>query len=171
MSLHRELLRQARHLAVKEPKKPRQASLRRSVSASYYALFHLLIDEAVKRMFTGKDRAALRDTFARAFNHGKMQTVAKSYSEQNPSVAQHSALNGQSLPIQLVRVAGAFVNLQQARHDADYNRAYRLTRSETLDLLSVAQDAFEDWKAIRTTLPADVFLASLLVGNNPRGQR
>lgn len=42
MSLPNELLAQARHLATKEPRRPRDASLRRSVSAAYYALFHLL---------------------------------------------------------------------------------------------------------------------------------
>lgn len=168
MSLHGELLRQARHLAVKEPKKPRQASLRRSVSASYYALFHLLIDEAAKRMFSGKDRAALRNALVRMFDHGTMQKVAKSHSERNQNAVQHSALNGQSIPKELVRVAGAFANLQQARHDADYNRSYRFTRSEVLDLLSVAEEAFEDWKAVRKTLQAEVFLAGLLVGNNRR---
>ena len=168
MSLHMELLRQAKHLADKEPKKPRQASLRRSVSASYYALFHLLIDEATNRMFTGKDRAALRDAFARMFEHGKMQAIAKSFSERSPSVVRHSALDGQGVQEELVRVAEAFVNLRQARLDADYNRAYRFTRSEVLYLLRVAEDAFEDWKVVRKTLQADVFLAGLLVGKNSR---
>src|SRR6266571_1109983 len=41
-SLHNELLAQAWHLAKKEPKHPLQASLRRAVSAAYYAVFHLL---------------------------------------------------------------------------------------------------------------------------------
>ncbi len=169
MSLHGELLRQARHLAVKESKKPRQASLRRSVSASYYSLFHLLIDEAAKRMFTGNDRAALRDVVARAFNHGKMYKVAKSYSALTTNVRMHPGLNGQSIQPQLVNVAEAFVELQQARHEADYNRAHRFTRSEALYLLSMAQAAFENWKVVRKTLQADVFLASLLVSNDPRG--
>ena len=38
MSFHAELLKQAHFLARKEPKKPVQASLRRSISTSYYAL-------------------------------------------------------------------------------------------------------------------------------------
>ena len=50
MGLHPELLKQARFLARREPRKPVQASLRRSVSASYYALFHLLVDEATRLM-------------------------------------------------------------------------------------------------------------------------
>ena len=46
MSLHSDLLDQAGVLVRLEPRKPRQASLRRAVSAAYYALFHLLSEEA-----------------------------------------------------------------------------------------------------------------------------
>ncbi len=42
-----DLLEQAQHLAQREPKRPKQASLRRAISSAYYALFHLLISEAV----------------------------------------------------------------------------------------------------------------------------
>jgi len=42
-----DLLKQAYHLASKERKNPKQASLRRAVSTAYHALVHLLIDEAV----------------------------------------------------------------------------------------------------------------------------
>ena len=52
MSLHSELLKQARFLARKEPRKPTRASLRRSVSASCHALFHLLVDEATRLMLS-----------------------------------------------------------------------------------------------------------------------
>ena len=48
MSLHGDLLDQASRLAVQEPRRPRQASLRRAVSAAYYALFHLLVDAATR---------------------------------------------------------------------------------------------------------------------------
>ena len=40
MSLHVDLLRQARLLATKEPRKPLQASLRRGVSAAYLQDWH-----------------------------------------------------------------------------------------------------------------------------------
>ncbi len=67
MNLHAELLKQAHFLARKEPKKPTQASLRRSVSASYYALFHLLVDEATRLMLSGNVRGSLRDSLAHDF--------------------------------------------------------------------------------------------------------
>ena len=47
MAFADDLLEQAYHLANRESGDPKQASLRRAVSTAYYALFHLLIDEAV----------------------------------------------------------------------------------------------------------------------------
>ncbi len=79
MSLHAELLKQAQFLARKEPKKPTQASLRRSVSASYYALFHLLVDDATRLMLSGNVRRPLRDSLARAFHHSAMKQTAESH--------------------------------------------------------------------------------------------
>jgi uncharacterized protein (UPF0332 family) len=40
VALHDDLLAQAEHLARVDKKKPKQANLRRAVSAAYYALFH-----------------------------------------------------------------------------------------------------------------------------------
>jgi len=40
MSLHADLLDQAEQLAQLDPRRPKQANLRRSVSSAYYALFH-----------------------------------------------------------------------------------------------------------------------------------
>jgi hypothetical protein len=44
-----------------------------AVSSSYYALFHLLVSEAVANWKTGRQRAGL----ARAFEHGKMKKAAE----------------------------------------------------------------------------------------------
>lgn len=66
-----DLLEQAKHLANREKKRPRQASLRRSVSTAYYALFHLLIHEATLNWNKVEQRALL----ARFFEHGKMKNA------------------------------------------------------------------------------------------------
>lgn len=169
MSLHAELLKQARFLARKEPKKPTQASLRRSVSASYYALFHLLVDDATRLMLSGHGRAPLRDSLARAFNHSSMKDAAAALA-RNPTAPRLAAgLNGEPVQDPLVDVANAFIELQEARHDADYNRARRFTRQETLDLVDQADQAFRDWNQVRGTLQADTFLTGLLAYRNMRG--
>jgi len=72
MSLPNELLAQARHLATKEPRRPRDASLRRSVSAAYYALFHLLTAEASRFLVSGTDRGGLQSLLARGFAHSEI---------------------------------------------------------------------------------------------------
>lgn len=57
-----ELLEQAGNLARREPRRPKQASLRRSISASYYSLFHFLIEEATRlTVGSGHNRKALRE--------------------------------------------------------------------------------------------------------------
>ena len=169
MSLHAELLKQARFLARKEPKKPTQASLRRSVSASYYAVFHLLVDDATRLMLAGHGRALLRDSLARAFNHTAMKDAAAAFA-RNPIPPRLAALlNGEPVQQPLVEVAAAFVELQEARHDADYNRALRFTRQETLDLVEQAEQAFRDWNQVRGSLQADTFLTGLLAYRNMRG--
>ena len=68
MPFAHDLLEQSRHLANRERKKPKQASLRRAVSTAYYALFHLLASEAAKNW----KRPAERNTVARMFDHGPM---------------------------------------------------------------------------------------------------
>ena len=162
MNLHTDLLRQASHLAVREPRRPLQASLRRAISASYYALFHFLVHEATSRMFPGRSRDSLRDCLARAFVHGEMKTVAQQFSQDKLSSKLSPALNGESLQPEIIRVAAAFVDLQQARHEADYDTARRFTRRETLGLLDQTQRAFADWRTVRKTIQADTFLAGLL---------
>jgi len=59
-------------------------------------------------------------------------------------------------------VATAFVQLQETRHDADYNRARRFTRREALDRANLARQAFRDWRQVRDSLQADTFLTGLL---------
>ena len=71
MAFPAHLLEQAKHLANREKRRPRQASLRRAVSTVYYALFHLLIHEATLNWKRVEQRAQL----ARFFEHGKMKQV------------------------------------------------------------------------------------------------
>lgn len=79
-TLHYSLLEQAFHLARRAKKRPNQADLRRSVSVSYYVLFHLLIDEATKRICRVKDHAPLRHHLARTFQHSNMRKAAEQFS-------------------------------------------------------------------------------------------
>lgn len=102
MSLPRDLLTHAKLLATKEKSRPKQASLRRSVSAAYYGLFHLLVDAVTRRLVSGADRQPLRNCLARAFDHGTIKRIAFQFAEHNPSPRLSPGLNGLLLQDEMV---------------------------------------------------------------------
>ncbi len=75
-----------------------------------------------------------------------------------------------SLPPDLVAVASAFIELQEARHEADYNLAPTFYRSSVNDLIEQADRAVKDWKKLKESHPdtAEVFLLALLLGDRVR---
>jgi len=161
MALHHDLLHQARSLAHHEPKRPKQASLRRSVSSAYYALFHLLTSAASERLITGPDRGALRSVMRRAFDHAIMKEACREIGKPNAGKLA-KGMDGAAVPRTLASVATAFIDLQQARHEADYDLSRTFTRGEVRTLIAQVEQAFIDWQTVSKTIPADVFLAALL---------
>jgi uncharacterized protein (UPF0332 family) len=156
MAFADDLLEQAYHLARREKKKPKQASLRRAVSTAYYALFHLLISEAVANWRRNDQRASL----ARAFEHGKMKAASQK--------AAGSASSGGNPEVvkDLRMVANAFVQLQQYRHTADYDNSQKWSRTQAFSQIKLATAAFKKWHGIRAEKIAQDYLLSLLV-NRP----
>ena len=161
MNLHRDLLRQSRTLALIDPRRPQQANLRRSISAAYYALFHLLTDEASRRMMRGADRAMHRNTLRRAFSHGEMRTASRAFVSPNPPA--WLTVTGVRPSAEVRIVAGAFESLQEIRHDADYDHGVSFTRSSALEAVDRAEEAFAAWDTIHGQPDADLFLIALLV--------
>src|ERR1017187_10492097 len=118
MSLADDLLEQAYHLANRERKHPRQASLRRAVSTAYYSVFHLLIDEAVGNWSIVHQRSIL----ARTFDHGKMKSICEDH------IKSFHISGCPPSQLQLKEVARRFVRLQEERHIADYDNAVNWSR-------------------------------------------
>lgn len=145
MPLAEDLLEQAERLARLERRKPKQASLRRAISTAYYALFHLLVAEAAANWKHRPHRAAL----GRSLDHGKMKTASLK--------AARSSNAG------LRTVAKSFVELQERRHLADYDSALRLSRSDALRAVRVAEGAFQNWEAVRSQGIAKDYLLAFLI--------
>ena len=167
MTYPADLLEQAKHLANREKKKPRQASLRRAVSTAYYALFHLLIHEATLNWRRTEQRAVL----ARFFEHGKMKNacdrqrgMCKDYFSAQPPPAQGPDFDCMT---HLQKVAHTFFQVQQQRHMADYDNSKDWTRTEVLTQIQLVEEAFDSWHQIRNHAFAQEFLISLL--GNPKG--
>lgn len=106
-----DLIDHANRLARSATKKPRQADLRRAVSASYYALFHAVATACADTLIGTTLAHRNSETWRRVFrsldhNHAKAQCTTRRTS---------------LVPAGLEPVADAFVTLQDQRHIADYD--------------------------------------------------
>jgi uncharacterized protein (UPF0332 family) len=168
MPLADDLLEQAYHLARRERKRPRQASLRPAVSTGYYALFHLLISEATRNWKQASQRAVL----GRYFKHGSMATASN-----NQKAACNRFLNSNPPPMSgpgtdcmthLQTVSLAFYQAYQQRQTADYDTVKQWTRTEALAIIDSVDAAFKAWPQIRNHEFAQNYLLSLL--GDPKGR-
>ena len=75
-----------------------------------------------------------------------------------------SALPAGCVPAPLSRVATAFIDLQEARHSADYDLEYSPSRQEAQTLVRLARQAFTDWNLVAGTFTANLYLFLLLNG-------
>ncbi len=162
MSLADDLLEQARHLAVRERTRPRQASLRRAVSAAYYALFHLLVAE--ESAVIGQPKPiALRRQIGRAFGHADMKSACRQFSGRDRLPAAVAALVAAPIDARLTEIAATFLRLQEERHAADYDVTRSFNRVSVNALIAAATSAFNNRRHIRSTTNATVFLTALLL--------
>lgn len=94
------------------------------------------------------------------FDHGVMKKVSKKvtdasrmpYAGENPNTVD-----------QLRSFAGLFVQLQEQRHEADYNIKEAWTATQPLKEILAANQAFETWQEIRTEKISQEYLVSLLI--------
>src|SRR5258708_32519171 len=154
MAYHDDLLAQALQLVHVSPSS--QLTLRRAVSAAYYAVFHFLISEATSHW----SNASLRTALGRAYDHGIMKTASNRilktgdfpFTGEDPAVVS-----------QLRFVAQTFSQLQDNRHFADYNLTMDLDPAEALTQVKSAEEIFHTWPSIRGERIAQAYLVSLLV--------
>jgi uncharacterized protein (UPF0332 family) len=156
-----DLLEQAAHLARKEPRRPKQASLRRAVSTAYYALFHALTGHACRFLVSGRERREVRMRLARGFDHRRMLEASQAATANHGGPCK-ALLN--LIPTgERFQVARTFIDLQQARHDADYDLSKRYTRSDALTQVSRAEIAVRLWDKSRATRQAEAFMVAMLI--------
>jgi hypothetical protein len=123
------------------------------------------VDEAVLGLVRGPNPDELRNLLRRAFDHGEMRSMCAAFSGLPASLA---AVLGGPVPADLRSVADAFLELQQARHEADYNLSRTFTRAEVRGFITKTRAAFHRWEAVRTSEAARLYLAALLTGERLR---
>lgn len=130
------------------------ARIRRSISTSYYALFHFLVEEAC-RSIVGRtnDLRRRRRTLARIFTHAGIKTALDKVrgATVDASVADMmrpgGILGGPVRPPDFARlVAAAFSDAQAKRHDADYDLNKTLTELDARLLASRVRRVIKAWR-------------------------
>ncbi len=151
MSYSADLLEQATGLCAADARRPKQVNLRRSISAAYYAVFHQLIEDAVRLLLPARCEE-LRHQLARKFAHKTIKSISQ-------ATAKDAAT-----PADLAYVASAFVTLQEARHQADYDFSVFFTKAEASSHIDLARDAIRRWASISSSVHAERYKVEMLVG-------
>jgi len=166
VSLPADLLAQARHLATWEARKPKQASLRRAVSTAYYALFHFISEESAKLFIgaTNQDKPS-RDLARRAIAHARIKEVCTEFQKDVPRVLLQPFWGpaGIAGDVDFSDLCGAFIDLQKARHAADYDFLAPVSRLSALDACDRAARAMSAWSNLRRHKPEALSLFAMSV--------
>jgi hypothetical protein len=142
------LLQQAARLIEAPQSGPaRQVDIRRAMSASYYAIFHLVLiaaaDSVVGRVHRGTPRYG---RVYRSIEHKDLKTLCDI--AQRPSLPAsyqpHAPAGAFGRDIQ--SFAKAALWLQGLRHTADYDPGPRFHTTDASNAIAIARSARKDWQ-------------------------
>lgn len=161
-----ELLDHARRLLSPTGHTATQADLRRSVSACYYAVFHLLVWEAADRIGQAMNQA-LRFRMTRAFQPREMRRVCKQFGKITTSAVPKPLEGLVVAPLHpdLAFIAATFIELHDARHFADYDFELAVTYSYAAGVLRDTQSCLAAWASIQSLPETTTFLTPLLLAD------
>jgi len=138
-----------------------EANVRRSVSSAYYALFHLLIRDAILNWKHSEHRSRL----ARTFEHKRMKDASTALLKEIGKIRNPEGEDSdpeQVFRFRLSTVAQAFVDLQQARQRADYDIEAPFQPLDAAVDVAQARLAFLTWAEVKDEPMAQRYLYSLI---------
>ena len=113
---------------------PSQADMRRAISTAYYALFHTLAASNAE-LIAGQPQSIISsyawERVYRRLDHGRARNNLR-------AALGLLSQNGANF-------ASIFIELQNQRHNADYNPNIQLVRSDALNIIARAQTAIKDF--------------------------
>lgn len=164
-TLEDELLSAARLLGKRksgQKGKLPSARIRRSISTTYYALFHFLLDEVGKLVVGAtNDVKARRRLVGRTVAHKAIKTAldrvrGNTVDQQFADFFRYKASIGLPVPPRFVReMARVFSDAQSKRHDADYNLQEALSARDAQLLHRRVRLAIRLWRESKTAEDRD----------------
>jgi hypothetical protein len=139
--------------------RPLVAWLRRSVSASYYAVFHG-VSLAVARQLAPSASDEERARLARSIGHEQVKEVCSWVSGRGQG-KEHSRTIVAVLQANpdITRFAATFVRLQEARHEADYDHLADVHKATTLSYHQQAVASLDLLETFKGTHDGQLFLS------------
>jgi uncharacterized protein (UPF0332 family) len=131
--MQRPLIELAKQLATLEPGKPRQTTLRRSVSTAYYAVFHGFCRLAADTLVGKTSPYSEWTPIYRSLDHGVFQAIVRDQSSKSVPLSRDVA-----------RILNLAIDLRRQREEADYNPTpLNLGRVAVQTLISSAESALD----------------------------
>ena len=148
----------ADRLANPAPGDPEQACLRRAISTPTTRCFISLSRKLCK---AGAVRRRHCLGLERTLEHRNMRDVSGTIYQGSWKGWSTPRI---SVPAELKDVAKTFFDLQEWRHEADYDNAKTWTADDVRGKVARTRTAFQNWQKIRTDPATNEYLLSLLVG-------
>ena len=136
------LFEQAEQLAKKNPLKPRQADLRRSMSSVYYGLFHFILTQAADNFIGSTNRSTKEYLLCfRSVDHAPLRELCTEASKETPSKKVAPLISGGKFGKQMRSFAADLVQLQEKRIVADYDVSATIYRTDVKNAIKTARAA------------------------------
>jgi hypothetical protein len=175
----KELVSAAKSLVARQPGqrgKISDARIRRSISTSYYALYHFLSEEIATRLIGSHNALRRRRRiFVRSLTHAGIKAALEKFRKPNVDQSVADFMRGAggnamvASPPYTQNLATAFCDSQAKRHDADYNLNEPLSERDAKLLAARIENAINDWRAAITPVDRDfkhaLCMLMLLKGN------
>lgn len=137
------------------------ARIRRSISTTYYALFHFILDEVGRRVVgTGNDLRVRRRLLARTLTHSGVRVALDKVKGQRVDASVAEFLRGGTVipfaaPPFMRNFALAFSDAHAKRQDADYNLNEPLSAADARLLRLRVRRVIRAWRAANTANDRD----------------
>jgi hypothetical protein len=127
---------------------PRQADLRRAISAAYYGLFHCCLTAAADELIGVTQHATNRYALVyRSIDHKTLKDLCVEARKHTPPAKYAPYFPAQGFDPNIQAFAAAAIELQQKRHLADYDPQPRFSRSDAKLAISTARSAVQRFRA------------------------
>jgi hypothetical protein len=139
------------------------ARIRRSISTSYYALFHFVLDEVgVRVVGSHNDLRRRRRILSRTVTHKGIKTTLDKVRGAHVDASVEDFLRSPgaapgplAAPVFVRNLANAFIDAQAKRHDADYDMNKPLSELDARLLRTRARRVIAMWRTANTAADRD----------------